>query len=79
MLMIWLIIYLVGVIVSFFLAIYMERQINDITLEDTLAILLISSMSWITAFAVSVALALSYLDDNKSDIVLFKKKGNKKT
>lgn len=77
--MIWLIVYIFGVILAFISLIRMEREDRDITLADILYLCVVSCFSWIIVFAVSVVLALSYLDKDIDNIVLFKKKGNKKT
>lgn len=77
--MIWLIVYIFGVILAFIFLIRMEREDGDITLGDTLYLCVVSCSSLIIVFGVLVVLALSYLDKDIDNIVLFKKKGNKKT
>lgn len=72
--MIWLIIYLIGVIVAFFFTIHIERRIDNITIESTLDILVMSTMSWILVFILLITKLLLYFNINIDEIIIFRKK-----
>lgn len=76
--MIWLIVYIFGVILAFISLIRMEREDGDITLADVVVLCIASWLSWIIIFDLLIVKILSYLGKD-GDTVLFKKKGNKKT
>lgn len=76
--MIVLLIYLIGVVIAFISLVHIEREDGDITLGDTLYLCVVSCSSWIIVFGVLVMLALSYLDKDIDNIVLFKKKEKKR-
>lgn len=76
--MIWLVIYLIGVILAFISLIYMEREDKNITLVDVPLLCVASCFSWIIVFDILVVVLLLYLDKDIDNIVLFKKKEKKR-
>lgn len=69
--MIWLLIYIIGVIISFVVSINTVREVQDVYLKDFFNIFAASLLSWLTL----IIIALIIIHDNWNDFVIFKKKG----
>ena len=74
----FLIIYIIGYIISLCIFVFNDIKEDDIYLCDLLGIMLISLLSWVVVVAAIMVVSLPYIQDN-CDIIIFKKKndGNK--
>lgn len=75
--MIVLLIYLIGVILTFIFLVHIEREDRDITLADVVLLCIVSCFSWIIIFDLLIVKMLLYLGKDR-DTVLFKKKKEKR-
>ena len=71
----FLIIYIIGYVISLCIFIFNDIKEDDIHLCDLLGIMLISLLSWVVVVAAIMAVSLQYIQDN-CDIIIFKKKNN---
>lgn len=74
--MIWLIVYLIGVVIAFVSLVRMEREDKNITLVEVPLLCVASCFSWIIVFDLLIVNILLYL--GKDDVIVFKKKERKK-
>ena len=71
----FLIIYIIGYIISLCILVFNDIKEDDIRLCDLLGIMLISLLSWFIVISVVIAVVWQYVDDNWN-VVIFKKKNN---
>ena len=71
----FLIIYIIGYIISLCILVFNDIKEDDIRLCDLLGIMLISLLSWFIVISVVIAVVWQYVEGNWN-IVIFKKKNN---
>lgn len=69
----FLIIYIIGYIISLCILVFNDIKEEDIYLYDLLGIMLISLLSWFIVISVVIAVSIQYIHDN-CNIIIFKKK-----
>ena len=71
----FLIIYIIGYIISLCIFVFNYIKEDDIHLCDLLGIMLISLLSWVVVVAAIIAVVWQYIEDNWN-VVIFKNKNN---
>ena len=71
----FLIIYIIGYIISLCILVFNDIKEEDIYLYDLLGIMLISLLSWFIVISVVIAVVCQYIEDDWN-VLIFKKKNN---